>query len=337
MKLEVVRALSRLPSWGLFFTCVSLLAVRHPAHFARRPAQLSSLTFSSADLDAVTFVTRPWPITTDLSLERHKLSLSSYLCCSRRAALVLLFATNTTRQAALLAFLREHFGPSRVRACTGRLKVDANGVPFVYELFSYGLQLARTALVCFIDSGVLVDPAWYRAVLATFAAHPTASPHLTGQRIEVAVPPAFAARPASFWADVRRLVRESAVWCFEEIGSSYFVWPADSPPMSFNDFPWFKFGGYFWEMWLNGALDMQARVISLRRKIPVYYVGVGREDRGTGPTAWNARIVRSKGVKITPRHTELMNHYDLPSFEGITPLAAAPVCIANESVPVVQL
>jgi hypothetical protein len=332
-----VEILLRVPSWGLFFAFVALLSVLHPGSFERRSAQISSLTFMSPDLDSITFVTRPWPITTDASLERHKLSLSSYLLCGPRTAVVLLFTVNTTRQASLVAFLHDHFGSDRVHVCAGRLKVDSNGLPFVYELFAYGLQLTRTSLVCIIDSGVLVDPAWFNIVRATFAAHPVASMHLTGQRVEVALPAAFSVDPASFWADARRLVRDAGVWCFDEFGSSYFVWSVDSPPMSPNDFPWLKVGGYFWDMWLNGQLDMQGRVVSLRRKVPVYYVGVGREDRGTGPTAWNARIVRTKGVKLTPRHRELMDHYDLPSLEGLRPLAVAPACVANESVPVVQL
>jgi hypothetical protein len=335
-----------IPGASLLLIIISIYAVRHPLSIEPCSTVLNTFTFDFRHLIGLTFVTRPWPIHTDLALHRYQLTMSTWLLSGPNTALVLLFTTNTTRQTHLFSSLRSQFGSDRVHLTT-ELKVDSNGIPFSYELFSIGLQLSRTKYVCFIDSNVAVDQSWYDTVIGTFEAHPSAAPHVTGQRIEVKLADSALIRHSidhsTFWPDVKRLFRAGNVSCFDEAGSSYFVWSVEAPAMAIADFPWYKFGGKFWDMWVNGWMDLQGRVISLRRKVPVYYVDPGdvENDRPTGMTVWNAKIARSKGAKTCPKHKELLSHYEVPGLQEGAPkiqtLIEIPECIGEEKLPVVQL
>jgi hypothetical protein len=281
-----------------------VLAALTPGFLSKGPPQLSFYSFNStasSSMAFATYVSDP----ANLHLQAHKIAISSWLLCDPASILILLLNANTS-DTTLADYLQGEFGKKRVFVYKN-VTNQKEGAPSVHSLLVTALKYTRSGYFCFINPNIVVDPVWYAEAVATIERNRGKSPHLIGQRLEVPIAPEKLAKhkivAESFFSDLRELFQVN-VSCVEQPGNDYFIWVLDAPALPVSTIPDFQIGGGGWDQWMNTCAERERRVVTLRRRVPVYFIGDPKSEE-QAITRWNLQLAEKKDFKTLIAHTQL--------------------------------
>jgi hypothetical protein len=320
-----------------YFAYVAVVvSVVIPRMFPNTVTDLDALELNQSRADALTFVTYLPPAPSGDALRRYRIAMTSWLITDPRSRLVAIARNGTTHK--LAAALQAQFRASRVLFADA-IKRDWTGNGPVSEWVAKSFPLIRTRIACFISPEVVVDQFWADTVLS-IARNETGRPvHVTGQRLDVNLSMHRLKGfdfGGNFSASLTALLKSGKVSCLEQVGSEYFVWRMDRPPFRPSEIPAFKFGGYFWDQWMNGFAASTCPAFTLKLHAPIYSLAEppGELNMSTsGPIVANAHFIKDKKLVVT--HAALI--YVTPSAADGKPILPVPKCQGIQKVPTVNV
>lgn len=284
------RALKRvgLAMWIVYGVSMLLLVILNAIYFIKTKKRESCICLTCDeknpiihhDIESITYITVPRPITKKKNMVRMKLAISSWLASSPKSNVILFIDREEfDKTGELPNELDQLFGEGRVQYL-GSIRTDHDNVPYINDWFLQGILRSQSKYVCFINSDILLSEKWLKRVSQVYDNMEEENLFLIGQRIDFDLKDKYFKElrfdQLHLLADIDKMVRKSNHLDHSPYGIDTFTFRADKPPLDPYLIPPFIMGRYNWDNWIIGYLNKICQTITFNLNPPIYHINHNR-------------------------------------------------------------